>query len=63
MPTFRLGVKAEIERIFSICPKLLLINAKFCGLVMGPRLKNGYHIEFEKANFEQPLGANCSSIY
>jgi hypothetical protein len=39
---FTLGMKAEIERIFSICPKLL-INAKLCGLVMASRLKNGYH--------------------
>jgi len=33
-----LGVKAEIEKIFSICPKLL-INAELDGLVIAPRLK------------------------
>jgi hypothetical protein len=35
---FVLGVKAEIEKIFSICP-----NAELYGLVLAPRLKNGYH--------------------
>jgi hypothetical protein len=39
---FTLGVKAETEKNFSICPKLL-INAEFYGLVLGPRLKKGYH--------------------
>jgi hypothetical protein len=37
-----IGVKAEIEKIFSICPKLL-INAELYGLVLAPRLKKGYH--------------------
>ncbi len=36
---FTRGVKAEIEKIFSICPKLL-INVELCGLVLAPRLKN-----------------------
>jgi len=31
-------VKAEVEKIFSICPKLL-INVEFYGLVLAPRLK------------------------
>jgi hypothetical protein len=35
---FTLGVKAEIEKIFSLCPKLL-INAEIYGLVLAPRLK------------------------
>jgi hypothetical protein len=35
---FTLGVKADIEKNFSICPKLL-INAELCGLVLAPRLK------------------------
>jgi hypothetical protein len=35
---FTLRVKAEIEKIFSICPKLL-INAELHGLVLAPRLK------------------------
>jgi hypothetical protein len=33
---FTLGVKTEIEKIFSICPKLL-INAELYGLVIGPK--------------------------
>jgi hypothetical protein len=37
-----IGVKAEIEKIFSICPELL-INAELYGLVLAPRLKKGYH--------------------
>ncbi len=39
---FTLGLKAEIEKIFSICPKLLT-NAELYGLVFFPRLKKGYH--------------------
>ncbi len=35
---FTLGVKAELEKIFSICPKLLL-NAELYGLVLVPRLE------------------------
>jgi len=35
---FTLGVKAEIEKIFSINPKLL-INAELYSLVLTPRLK------------------------
>jgi hypothetical protein len=34
---FTLGVEAEIEKIFPICPKLL-INAEPYGLVLVPRL-------------------------
>jgi hypothetical protein len=37
---FTLGVKAEIEKIFAICFKLL-INAELYGLVLAPRLKKG----------------------
>jgi hypothetical protein len=33
---FTIEVKAEIEKIFSICPKLL-INAELYGLVLAPR--------------------------
>jgi hypothetical protein len=50
---FRLGVKAELEKIFSICLKLL-INAELYGLVLAPRLEKGYH-EIWEANL-QPLG-------
>jgi hypothetical protein len=35
---FTLGVKAEIETKNSICP-----NAELYGVVLAPRLKNGYH--------------------
>jgi hypothetical protein len=34
---FTLVVKVELEKIFSICPKLL-INAELYGLVLAPRL-------------------------
>jgi hypothetical protein len=51
-------VKAEIEKIFSICPKLL-INAELYGLVLAPRLKKD--IEFAKP-ICNPWG-QCSSIY
>jgi hypothetical protein len=37
-----LGVKAELEKIFSICPKVL-INAELYGPVLAPRLEKGYH--------------------
>jgi len=39
---FTLGVKAEREKNFSVCPKLL-VNAELYGLVLAPRLKKGYH--------------------
>jgi hypothetical protein len=39
---FTLGVKGDIEKNFSICPKLL-INFEHYGLVLAPRLKKGYH--------------------
>ncbi len=38
---FTLGVKAEIEKIFLISPKLR-INAELYSLVLTPRLKKGY---------------------
>jgi hypothetical protein len=50
---FTLGVKAEIEKKFSICTKLL-INAELYGWVLAPRLKKGYRRIWE-ANL-QPLG-------
>jgi hypothetical protein len=50
---FTLGVKAELEKIFSICPKLL-INAELYGLVLAPRLEKGCHPIWE-ADL-QPLG-------
>jgi hypothetical protein len=42
---FTLGVKPELEKIFSICPKLL-INAELDGLVLAPRLKKKDTIQF-----------------
>jgi len=40
---FTLGVKSELEKIVSICPKLL-INAELYGLVLlAPRLEKGCH--------------------
>jgi hypothetical protein len=42
---FTLGVKTELENIFSICPKLL-INAELDGLVLAPRLKRKDTIQF-----------------
>ncbi len=38
---FTLGVKAELGKIFSICPNSL-IDAELYDLVLGPRLKKGY---------------------
>jgi hypothetical protein len=37
---FTLGVKGETEKIFPICPKLV-INAELYGLVFAPMLKKG----------------------
>jgi hypothetical protein len=58
--SFTLRVKAEIEIIFSICPKLL-INAELYGLVLAPRLKKKDIIKFVKP-ICNPWG-QCSSIY
>jgi hypothetical protein len=38
---FTLGVKAELPKMFSICPKVL-INAELDGLLLAPRLEIGY---------------------
>ncbi len=38
---FTLGVKVEIERMFSICAPKLLINAELYGLVLTPRVLLG----------------------
>jgi hypothetical protein len=45
---------AEIENIFSICPKLV-INAELYGLVLASRLKKKDTFELGEANL-QPLG-------
>jgi hypothetical protein len=39
---FTSGVKAEIEKIFTVRPKLL-VNAELYGLVLAPKPKKGYH--------------------
>jgi hypothetical protein len=36
---FTQGVKAEREKIFSMCCPMLLINAELYGIVLAPRLK------------------------
>jgi hypothetical protein len=51
---FTLGIKAEIEKIFSICPKLL-INAELYGIVIRPRLKKKDTNKFGKPIWK-PLG-------
>jgi hypothetical protein len=56
---FTLGVKAELEKVFSICRKLLL-NAELYGLVLAPRLEKGCHPIWE-ANLH-PLGSNVSAF-
>jgi hypothetical protein len=57
---FTLGVKAEIEKIFSICPKLL-ISAELLWPCIGPKAEKKDTIEFGK-----PIcysWGQCSSIY
>jgi len=39
---FKLRLKAKIEKINLICPKLL-INVELYGFILPPRLKKGYH--------------------
>jgi hypothetical protein len=51
---FTFGVKVEIEKIFSVCFKLL-INAEFYGLVLAPRAEEKDTIEFGKP-ICNPLG-------
>ncbi len=56
---FTLGVKAELEKIFSICPELLLISAELYGLcIYGPKAenKNRDTIEFGRP-ICKPFGA------
>jgi len=55
---FALGVKAALEKIFSIGPKLL-INAELYGLVWAPRLQKGYHRIWETIC---TLGANVPTF-
>jgi hypothetical protein len=57
---FTLGVKAELEKIFSICPKLLIM-LNFYGLVLAPRLKK--RIPSKLGGQFATLGNQCFSIY
>jgi hypothetical protein len=57
---FTLGIKAEIEKIFSTCPKLLM-NAELYGLVLAPRLEKKDTIKFGKSLFAT-LGANVPAF-
>jgi hypothetical protein len=57
---FTLRDKAELEKIFSICTKLL-INAEIYGLVLAPKLEKGYH-RIWVANL-QPLGPMFQHLF
>ncbi len=60
VPTgFTLGVEAELEKVFSICPKLL-INAELYGLVLAPRLKK--EVSLNLGGQFATLGANVSAF-
>ncbi len=56
---FTLGVKAEIEKIFPICPKIL-INAELYGLVLAPKAEK--RIPSNLGNQFATLGGQCPSI-
>jgi hypothetical protein len=47
---FTLGIKTELQKILSICPKLLR-NAELYDHVLAPRLEKGY---------QQICNANCN---
>jgi uncharacterized protein YehS (DUF1456 family) len=55
-----LGVKADIEKNFSICPKLV-INAEHYGLVLAPRQKEK-RIPSNLGGQFATLGANVSAF-
>jgi len=52
-------VEAEVEKVFSICPKLLM-NAELYGLVLAPRLKKG--VSLNLGGQFATLGANVSAF-
>jgi hypothetical protein len=56
---FTLGVEAELEKVFSICPRLL-INAELYGLVLAPRLKK--EVSLNLGGQFATLGANVSAF-
>jgi len=49
-------VKAELGKIFSISPKLL-VNAELYGLVLAPKAEKKETIEFGKPMFEHLLNS------
>jgi hypothetical protein len=57
--SFKLGIKGEIEQIFSICPKLL-INAEPYSLVLALRLKKRIPSNLERQF--ATLGANIPAL-
>jgi len=60
LKSFTQGVIADIEKNFSICPKLL-INAELYGLVLAARLKKKDTIKFGRPICNS--WGQCSSIY
>jgi hypothetical protein len=69
---FTLGVKAEMEKIFSICRPKLLKNAELYGLVFAPKAEKQHTFEFGNpiCNHWGPMfqhllisGRQCSRIY
>jgi len=56
---FTLGLRAEIENIFSICPKLR-INTELYGLVLAPKLKK--RIPSNLGSQFPTLGANVPAF-
>jgi hypothetical protein len=56
---FTLGDKSKLEKIFSICPKLV-INAELYGLVLAP--KAGKRIPSNLGGQFAALGANVSAF-
>jgi hypothetical protein len=65
---FTLGIKVELEKIFSIFPKLL-INDELYGFVLAPSLEKGYHGIWRPIcnplgpTLQQFLRCQCFNIY
>jgi hypothetical protein len=60
--TVEISPKAEIEKIFSICPPKSLINAEFFWLPIGPKAEEKDTTEFGKPICNNPWG-HYLSIY
>jgi hypothetical protein len=58
---FTLGVKAELEKIFSICPKLLLINARTLWPCISPEAGKKDTIKSNLGGQFATLGAKVSA--